>query len=119
MTKLVEINKDDAIKVMENNLKILKECNDSDTFLILSMTPQEDLDNRMKENLPNSKDNKQVEAITEDTSSDTDFSLVGKLPVISDEGEQHSPSSFPLVSVSPQPVAEEEFNEDISADSQI
>ena len=90
-----------------------------DTFLILSMTPQEDLDNRMKENLPNSKDNKQVEAITEDTSSDTDFSLVGKLPVISDEGEQHSPSSFPLVSVSPQPVAEEEFNEDISADSQI
>ena len=36
MTKLVEINKDDAIKVMENNLKILKECNDSDTFLILS-----------------------------------------------------------------------------------
>ena len=80
------------------------------------MTPQEDLDNRMKENLPNSKDNKQVEAITEDTSSDTDFSLVGKLPVISDEGEQHSPSSFPLVSVSPQPVAEEEFNEDMAVE---
>lgn len=36
MTKLVQINKDDAIKVMENNLKILKACNDSDTFLVLS-----------------------------------------------------------------------------------
>lgn len=36
MTKLIKINKDEAIKVMENNLKILKECSDSDTFIVLS-----------------------------------------------------------------------------------
>lgn len=89
-----------------------------DTFPILPMTPQEDSDSRIEKNFLNSKDSKQVEVITEDISSDTDFSLVGKLPVISDEGEQHSPSSFPLVSVSPQPVAEEESGEDILADSQ-
>ena len=91
-----------------------------DTFPILSMTPQEDSDSRMEENLPNSKDNKQIEAITEDISSDTDFFLVGNLPVISDKGELLLPSSsFPSVSVSPQPAAEEESNENISVDSQI
>lgn len=36
MAKLTKINRQDAIKVMEDNLKILKECNDSDTFLLLS-----------------------------------------------------------------------------------
>lgn len=36
MAKLIKINRQEAIKVMENNLKIIKECNDSDTFLLLS-----------------------------------------------------------------------------------
>ena len=36
MAKLKKINRQEAIRVMENNLKILKECNDSDTFLLLS-----------------------------------------------------------------------------------
>ena len=30
---MIEISKEQAIKVMEENLKILKECSDSDTFL--------------------------------------------------------------------------------------
>ncbi len=61
----------------------------------------------------------QTEAMNEGSISDSDFSFVGKLPVISDEGEQLSPSSsFPSVSVSPQPAAEEEPNEDVSADGQ-
>lgn len=33
---MVRISKEEAIKVMENNLKVLKECSDSDTFLLLS-----------------------------------------------------------------------------------
>ena len=33
---MIEISKEQAIKVMEENLKILKECSDSDTFLLLS-----------------------------------------------------------------------------------
>ncbi|MCQ5229335.1 hypothetical protein PZH41_00525 [Phocaeicola vulgatus] len=42
------------------------------------------------------------------------------MPVISDEGELLSPfSSVPTNSAPPQPTAGEEFNEDISADSQI
>lgn len=36
MESMIRINKEDAIKVMENNLKVLKECSDSDTFLLLS-----------------------------------------------------------------------------------
>jgi len=36
MAKLVKIDKQEAIRVMENNLKILKESRDSDTFLLLS-----------------------------------------------------------------------------------
>ncbi len=61
----------------------------------------------------------QTEAMNEGSISDSDFSFVGKLPVISDEGEQLSPSSsFPFVSVSPQPAAEEESDKDISVDSQ-
>ena len=45
--------------------------------------------------------------------SDSDFSFAGKMPVISDNGE--IPSS--LIYTSSQPVAEEESNENISADS--
>lgn len=36
MAKLLKINRQEAIEVMENNLRILKECDDSDTFLLLS-----------------------------------------------------------------------------------
>lgn len=89
-----------------------------DTVPVLSMAPLEDSDSCMKENLPNSNDCKQIEATKEVCTSDTDFSLVGKEPVISDEGELLTPSSFPSVPNSLQPVAEEETNEDISADSQ-
>ena len=61
----------------------------------------------------------QTGAMNEGSISDSDFSFVGNLPVISDEGELLSPSSsFPSVSVSPQPAAEEEFNGDVSANSQ-
>ena len=38
---MVEISKEEAIRVMENNLKILKECSDSDTFLLLSFDLKE------------------------------------------------------------------------------
>lgn len=61
----------------------------------------------------------QTGAMKEGSISDSDFSFVGNLPVVSDEGELLSPSSsFPPVSVSPQPTAEEESNEDVSADGQ-
>lgn len=36
MARLVEINRDEAIKVMERNIEILKQCNNNDTFLVLS-----------------------------------------------------------------------------------
>ena len=38
---MIEINKEQAIKVMEENLKILKKCSDSDTFLLLSFDLKE------------------------------------------------------------------------------
>ena len=38
---MTEISKEQAIKVMEENLKILKECSDSDTFLLLSFDLKE------------------------------------------------------------------------------
>lgn len=38
---MIEISKEEAIRVMENNLKILKECSDSDTFLLLSFDLKE------------------------------------------------------------------------------
>lgn len=61
----------------------------------------------------------QTGVMNKDCISDSVFSFVGKLPVVSDEGELLSPSSsFPSVSVSPQPAAEEEANRDVSADSQ-
>lgn len=60
-------------------------------------------------------DCRQTEATNEGCVSDSDFSFAGKMPVISDNGE--IPSS--LISVSSQPTAGEESNEDISADSQI
>lgn len=64
-------------------------------------------------------DYSQTGAMNEGSISDSDFSFVGNLPVVSDEGELLSPSSsFPPVSVSPQPAAEEESNEDVSADGQ-
>lgn len=31
-----KINREEAIKIMEDNLRILKECCDSDTFLVIS-----------------------------------------------------------------------------------
>ena len=39
--RMIEISKEQAIKVMEENLKILKECSDSDTFLLLSFDLKE------------------------------------------------------------------------------
>lgn len=60
-------------------------------------------------------DCRQTEATNEGCVSDSDFSFAGKMPVISDKGE--IPSS--LISVSSQPTAGEESNEDSSADSQI
>ena len=90
-----------------------------DTVPILPMEPQEDLDSCMEGNVPNSQNGRQTNVMEKTGVSDTDFSLEGKMPIISDEGEQFSPSSsFLSVSVSPQPVAEEESNEDVSADSQ-
>lgn len=89
-----------------------------ETVPVLPMIPRDNSDSRMDENLPNSKDDRQTETMEEICASDTDFSFVGKLPVISDDGELLSPSSFfPLVPVSSQPVAEEESEEDISTDS--
>lgn len=38
---MIEISKEQAIKVMEENLKILRECSDSDTFLLLSFDLKE------------------------------------------------------------------------------
>lgn len=38
---MIEISKEQAIQVMEENLKILKECSDSDTFLLLSFDLKE------------------------------------------------------------------------------
>ena len=33
MAKLIEVNREEAMKIMEENLRIIKECSDSDTFL--------------------------------------------------------------------------------------
>lgn len=89
------------------------------TVAVLPMTTQKDSDSRMEENLPNSNDCRQTEVMNETYVSDAGFSFIGKMPVISDEGEPLFPSySFPTVSAPPQPTAEEEFNRDISADSQ-
>ena len=33
---MITISREEAIRIMENNLRILKECSDSDTFLLLS-----------------------------------------------------------------------------------
>lgn len=58
-------------------------------------------------------DCRQTEAMNEGCVSDSDFSLAGKMPVISDNGE--IPSS--LISVSSQSAAEEDSIEDVSMDS--
>ena len=90
-----------------------------ETVPVLPMTPQDNSNSGMDENFLNSNDSGQTEAMSEACVSGTDFSFVGKLPVISDDGKLLSPSSsFPPVSVSPQPAAEEESNEDVSADGQ-
>ena len=36
MAELIELDQNQAIKVLEDNIKVLKKCYDSDTFLILS-----------------------------------------------------------------------------------
>lgn len=62
----------------------------------------------------------QTGAMNESGISNSDFSFVGKLPIISGKSKLLSPfSSVPTNSVPPQPTAGEESNEDISADSQI
>ena len=69
---------------------------------------------RLKDRQEKGEDDcRQTEATNEGYVSDSDFSFAGKMPVISDNGE--IPSS--LISVSSQSTAEEESNEDISADS--
>ena len=98
----------------ENRIVIFDE-----TTNVLLNALQDNTDSHIGINFPNSKVGEQTEAMEEVCVSDADFSFVGKLPVISDEGEVlSSSSSFPSVSVSPQPAAEEEPNEDVSADGQ-
>ena len=90
-----------------------------DTVPVLSMAPLEDSDSCMEGNLPNSNECRQTEVMNETYVSDAVFSFVGKMPIISNEGELLSPfSSVPTNSAPPQPTAGEESNEDISADSQ-
>ena len=70
---------------------------------------------RLKDRQEEGEDDcRQTEAMNEGRVSDSDFSFAGKMPVISDNGE--IPSS--LISVSSQSAAEEESNEDVSADGQ-
>ena len=89
------------------------------TVPVLSMAPLEDSDSCMEGNLPNSNECRQTEVMNETYVSDAVFSFVGKMPIISNEGELLSPfSSVPTNSAPPQPTAGEESNEDISADSQ-
>lgn len=91
-----------------------------DMVTVLPMTPQENSDSRMEGNLPNSNECRQTEVMNETYVSDAVFSFVGKMPIISDEGELLSTfSSVPTNSDPPQPTVGEESNEDISADSQI
>lgn len=70
---------------------------------------------RLKDRQEEGEDDcRQTEAMNEGRVSDSDFSFAGIMPVISDNGE--IPSS--LISVSLQSAAEEESNEDVSADGQ-
>ena len=85
---------------------------------VLPKTSQDNSDSHVETNLSNSKDNEPSEAVSKVTYSDIVFPSLGKEPIISDKGEQISPSSFPIVPVSPQSAAEEESNEDISGGSQ-
>ena len=51
-----KISKEEAIRVMENNLKILKESSDSDTFLLLSFDLEKNKSlGRKRLNLKNGK----------------------------------------------------------------
>ena len=91
-----------------------------ETTNVLLNALQDNTDSHIGINFPNSKVGEQTEAMEEVCVSDADFSFVGKLPVISDEGEVLSPSySFSSISVSPQPAGEEKSNEDVLADSQM
>ena len=58
-----------------------------DMVTVLPMTPQENSDSRMEGNLPNSNECRQTEVMNETYVSDAVFSFVGKMPIISDEGE--------------------------------
>lgn len=90
-----------------------------DATPVLPMASQDDTDSRINEKFPSPEDCRQIETRGEFGSSDGDFHPLEEKPVISDDGELLSPSSaFPLVPVSPQPVAEEDSGEDVSADSQ-
>lgn len=86
---------------------------------VLPIASQDDRDSHMETNLPNQKDYRQDEIMVEESSFDSKFPPLDNTPVISNEGELLSPfSAFPLVSASPQPMAEEESSKDVPADSQ-
>lgn len=89
-----------------------------DATHVLPMASQDNVNNHIEGNFPNSKDGRQNEVIADVGSSDVDFPSSDEIPIIPDKGEQFS-SSFPFVSVSPQLVAEEESGEDISDGSQV
>lgn len=84
-----------------------------DATHVLPMASQDNVNNHIEGNFPNSKDGRQNEVIADVGSSDVDFPSSDEIPIIPDKGEQFS-FSFPFVSVSPQLVAEEESGEDIS-----
>lgn len=91
-----------------------------DATVVLPLASQDETDSRMEANFPVSKDSVQDETMAEATSYDVGFPSLGETPVVSDEGKQLSPSSaFPLVSASPQPVAEEESGKDVPADDKV
>ncbi len=86
---------------------------------ILPMASPDDTDSHKATNIPSVKDCRQDETMAEESLLANKFPSLDHIPVISDEGELLSPSSaFPLVSVSPQPMAEEESGKDVLADSQ-
>ena len=76
-------------------------------------------DSSVGEHFPNSKGCGQVEAMAEASLSDDVFLPSDEMPVVSDEGELLSPSSLiPPVTASPQPLAEEESGDGVSAECQ-
>lgn len=76
-------------------------------------------DSSVGEHFPNSKGCGQVEAMAKASLSDDVFLPSDEMPVVSDEGELLSPSSLiPPVTASPQPLAEEESGDGVSAECQ-